>query len=394
MSNNFSLRSLYRYITDNIEKISAVRKETEEIQIGFNSSYVEWKAKHDAALERLSEAVANRPGEVGSALHSRIQERTVAERRIITERRQELRDTLIPETQTKTDEALREGQSLTEKLRELNPRLDEYEENLKAQGASLEKELAQLNEEVRGLSRRLGVVTHFVRICKLDRQRHQVIGKLEAIQQRLKEVRQEWHGLQDQIQEDQETLQTDWQHSTLKLARLQAELNYLDNEVSREGLALKRAARYVIDNLREPISCPAEDLKREMDSMVELNVQTDDYQNGLGSVATLMSWLDGVAAGLRRFGESVHGLIEEQKMHGAHLPDLDIFLPDEVLAFHGLWETLREKVEADGHLCAHPTEFVAIVQPVTEKDLNEEKVKAMFDALGVALKHATDRWKG
>ena len=394
MGTNFSLGSLYRYITNNVERILAVRKETEEIQIGFNSSYVEWKAKHDAALERLSEAVVNRLGEVGSALHSPIQERTVEERRIIAERQKELREKLIPETQTKTDKALREGQSLTEKLRELNPRLNEYEENLKVQGASLEKELAQLNEEVRGLSRRFGVVTHFIKICKLDRQRHRVIGKLEAIQQRLKEVRQQWRGLQDQIQEDQETLQTKWQDSTLKLARLQAELNYLDNEASREGLALKRATRYVIDNFKEPVSCPADDLKRELDSMVELNVQTDDYQNGLGSVATLMSWLDGVAAGLRRFGESVHGLIKEQKMHGSHLPNLDIVLPDEVLAFHGLWDTLREKVEADGHLCAHPTEFVAVVQPVTEKDLNEEKVKAMFDALGAALKHATDRWKG
>ena len=394
MSNNFSLGSLYRYITDNIEKIFAVRKETEEIQIGFNSSYVEWKAKHDAALERLSEAVASRLGEVGSALHSRIQERTVEERRIIAERRQELRDTLIPETQTKTDEALREGQNLTEKLRELNPRLNEYEENLKAQGATLEKELAQLNEQVRGLSRHFGVVTHFVKICKLDRQRHRAIGKLEAIQQRLKEVRQEWCGVQDQIREDQETLQTDWQDSTLKLARLQAELNYLDNEASRETLALKRATRYIIDNLKEPNSCPAEDLKRELDSMVELNVQTDGYQDGLGSVATLMSWLDGIAAGLKRFGESVHGLIEEQKMHSSHLPDLDIFLPDEVLAFHQQWDTLREKVEADGHLCANPAEFVATVQPVTERDLNEQKIKAMFDALGLALKHATDVWKG
>ena len=327
-------------------------------------------------------------------MQARIQERIGEEKRLIAERQQELRDTLIPETQTKTDKALREGQNLTEKLRELNPRLNEYEENLKAQGATLEKELAQLNEQVRGLSRRFGVVTHFVKICKLDRQRHRAIGKLEAIQQRLKEVRQEWCGMQDQIQEDQKALQTDWQDSTLKLARLQAELNYLDSEASRETLALRRATRYMIDNLKDPISCPAEDLKPELDSMVELNVQTDEYQNGLGSVATLMSWLDGIAAGLKRFGESVHGLIEERKMHGSHLPDLDIFLPDEVLAFHQQWDTLREKVEADGHLCANPAEFVAIVQPVTERDLNEEKIKAMFDALGLALKHATDVWKG
>lgn len=394
MSNNFSLVSLYTYITNNIEKILAVRKETEEIQIGFNSSYVEWKAKHDATLERLSEAVTNRPGEVGSALQSRIEERTVEERRIIAERQQQLRDTLIPETQTKADEALREGRSLTEKLRELNPRLDEYEENLKAQRAAIEQELAQLNEQVRGLSRRFGVVMHFVKICKLDRKRHRLIGQLQAIQQRLKEVRQEWCGVQDQIQADQETLQTDWRELTLKLAGLQGELNYLDNEASREALALKRAARYLIDNFKEPISCPAEDLKRDLDSMVELNIQTDDYQNGLGSVAGLMSWLDGVAEGLREFGKSVDGLIKQQKMHSSYLPELHVSLPDEVLAFHQQWDGLREKVEADGHLCANPAEFVAAVQPVMERELNKEKIETMFDSLGGALKRATDRWKG
>ena len=391
---DFSLQRLSDYIGGSPDQISTLRQEVEEIQIGFNSAYVEWKAEHDATLERLTEAGTDRLEEVGPALQTRVKERVVEEGRIIAERRQELRDKLIPATQAEADGALGEGQRLIEKLRELNPRLDKREEKLKAQRAALEEELAQLNDQIRGLSGCLGVMINFFKISKLDRQRQRVIGKLEAIRQDLKEVREEWQTTQHQIQDEQETLQARWQESTLQLAQLQGELDYLDDEASREALALKRAVRYVIDNLKEPIACPVGDVKQELDSMVGLNVQTDDYQEGLGSVGSLMSVLDGITDGLKRFDESVQGLISEQRMHSSYLPKLNVSVPDEVLAFHEQWDGLRRKVRDDGRLSAHPAEFVAAVRPVMEEDLSEANIKAMFESLGQALERATSTWRG
>ena len=72
-------------------------------------------------------------------------------------------------------------------------------------------------------------------------------------------------------------------------------------------------------------------------------------------------------------------------------PDI---VPDEVLAFHEQWDGLRQKVQDDRRLCAHPAEFVAAVQPVMEEDLSEANIKAAFEGLGQALKQATRRWKG
>ena len=137
MGMDASLPQLSRYIEDNMHQIDGVRKEIEEIQVGFNSKYVEWKANHDAALERLVEAVIGRFDDVGPDLRSRIDERLAEERRAIAERRKELRDALIPKAQAEADGLLKEGQSITEMMREENPRLNEKEEKLKARREKL-----------------------------------------------------------------------------------------------------------------------------------------------------------------------------------------------------------------------------------------------------------------
>lgn len=393
MSKSLSLSKFSKFITENVERIGEVRREVEEIQVGFNSAYVEWKAEHDATLERLVEAVTGRLDEVSPELPALVEARIPDERDIISNRRQELRDTFIPEAQAGADSTLQQGQELTTKLRRMNPQLDRREEEIKAKKVSLEQELGDLNEQIRRLSGCLGVVFNFFKIGKLDRQRQQVIGHLKGVQQQLKRVREEWQELQGQVQSEQDTLQAQWQEQTLRLAQLQGELEYLDAEASRESLALRRATRYVIDNLKEVIPCPASEIKQDLDDMVELNIQTDDYHEGLGSVGSLLSLLDGITEGLNRFGQSVGGLIEEQRMHSAHLPNLEIFVSDEVRAFHAQWQDLVQKVRDDGHLCNNPTEFLTIVGPVVENDLGEANIKAMFESMGEALDAATHKWR-
>ena len=382
------------YIGGKLDEIGQVRQEMVEIQVGFNSAYVEWKAPHDATLERLVETVVPRLGEVGPDLGSRIEERVVEEQRTIAERRRELVETLIPETQEVADHALWSGQQLTEELRKQNPRLDKREEELKAQRVTLEQELGNLNKQIRRLSGCLVVVFNFFKISKLDRQRHEVIGQLKTVHQELKRVREDWQGVQQETGTGQATLQSEWQDMTLKLARLQGEHDYLAEEANRDSLALKRAIRYVIDNLKKKIPCPVDSIKNELDSMVELNIQTDNYQDGLGSVGSLLALLDGVTEGLRRFSESVDGLKRERDMHSAYLPKLQISVSPKVLEFHEQWDGLAQKVRDESLLSANPTEFMATVRPVIERDLSEANVQAMFEGLGQALDHATKAWRG
>jgi chromosome segregation ATPase len=394
MSKTYSLRELARYIEENVERIERVRQEVTEVQVGFNSAYVEWKAQHDAELERLSEAILAQQDQVGDPLRARIEERREEERRLIAERRTELRETLIPEKQAAADEVLAQGQALRQELRQLNPQLDRREERLKRLRNELEAELTHLNAEIKRLSGCLGVLFNFFKISKLDRERQRVIGQLEVIHDDLKEVREEWQASQHKMSSQRGQLQSRWRELTLEVAELQAELSYLDEETNREDLALRRATRHVVDTLKAPIPCPVAEIKQGLDHMVELNVQTDNYEAGLSAVVSLLALLDGLTEGLRRFAESVQGLLEEQRMHSAHLPKLSIQVPDDVLAFHAHWDELRQEVQDDARLTQHPVEFVAAVSPTIERHLSEEQIKRMFEQLGAALERATQRWKG
>ena len=47
-----SLEKLEDFLADNIGKIEAIEKEVEEIQVGFNSAYQDFKDQHDATLRR------------------------------------------------------------------------------------------------------------------------------------------------------------------------------------------------------------------------------------------------------------------------------------------------------------------------------------------------------
>ena len=393
MARAVSLEQLNDFLSDNRRKIDVVGREVEEIQVGFNSAYVEFKADHDAQLARLTETLFEQLNNLGPELRALVDERAVEERRLLAERGTELRERLIPQTQAEADAVLAQAQEQTKALRQLNPRLNEREETYKAHRAALEAKLAELNSEISRRSRGLGFITRFISIAKLDRQRQRVIGQLEVLARNLGEVRQEWQTRQQEFQTEQEGLQGQWRELSLRVAELQRELTYLDDEAQREALAVKRAVRHVLDNLKERVPCPG-DLRPGLKTMIELNIKTDAYQEGLGTVGGLIALLDSVGKGMDGFQESVGGLIGEQRMHGEFLPRLQVRLPDSVIAFHSQWDGLRAKVRDDARLCAHPTEFLEAVQPVIERDLSEKAITTMFDLLGQALTEATKKWRG
>ena len=393
MPRTVSLDQLGDFLSDNRRKIDAVGREVEEIQVGFNSAYVEFKADHDAQLASLTETLFKKLDNLGPELRTLVDERAVEERRLLAERRTELREKLIPQTQAEADAVLAQAQEQTKALRQLNPRLDEREESYKAQRAALETKLAQLNSEISQRSRGLGFIVRFISVAKLDRQRHRILGQLETLARNLKEVRDDWQTSQQEFQTEQEGLQGQWRELSLKVAELKRELAYLDDEAQREDLAMKRAGRHILDNLKDPVPCPA-DLRPGLNAMIELNVKTDAYQEGLGTVGGLIALLDSVGKGMDSFQESVGGLIGEQRMHSEFLPGLKLRLPDSAIAFHNQWDGLRAKMRDDARLCAHPTEFLEAARPVIQRDLSNEAVTSMFNSLGQALTEATKKWRG
>jgi len=77
MPRTVSLDQLNDFLSDNRRKIDAVGREVEEIQVGFNSAYVDFKANHDAQLASLTETLFEKLDSIGPELRDRIDERAV-----------------------------------------------------------------------------------------------------------------------------------------------------------------------------------------------------------------------------------------------------------------------------------------------------------------------------
>ncbi len=384
-----------RYLETQGEAIDALVRELDEVQVAFNAQFDDFKARHDARLDELTEQVfaALRAGSLDPGLRAAIEALLPAERARLEERRQKVREIYLPQRRQAADEILQQAQAEISALRNLNPRLDREEEELKAEKATLEARLAALNDEIRTKSRGLGVMTNFVSITRADRERQRTIGKLEALAGSLLKVRKEWDEERRTVEEHQAELQDRWQLESIAVARLQAELDQLDDDQAREDLALRRAIRQVLDDLKEPVPAPDPALAAALEDMTVLNVQTDAYHQGLASVGGLIGLLGGIKSGLEAIARSVQGLVREQEMHSAYLKPLDFQLSARVDAFHKQWATLKGQFSDEAAIGAHPAAFSAAVRPLLEEPLSQASIEAMFGDLGKMIERASATWR-
>jgi hypothetical protein len=394
-------REMLHYLEQQAGQIQALIKQLDEVQVAFNARFDDFQARHDAQLERLGEEVFQRlrdGGPQGKAesvapgLQAAIEAQLPAEVARIEERRAKLREEYLPDRRQEADETLQEAQAQMARLRALNPQLDQEEEDLKGEKAGLEAQLAGLNDQIRSQSRGLKLLIRFPAVLRADRERQRIIGKLEAIAQSLYNVRHRGEEEQKHIRQEQEALQERWQLESIAVARLQAELDQLDDEVLRRDLALRRAIRHVLDELKEPTPGSDPELEAGLAEMIELNIRTDAYHEGLASVGGLIGLLGGIHDGVGAISQSIEALEEEQKMHSAYLKPLDFHLPDGVRAFHEQWPVLAERFVDEKTIGQHPADFSAEVEPLLNGPLSEAAIEATFQELGKAIERAAAAW--
>ena len=383
---------MLRYLEEQSHAIEALTDQLNEVQIEFNAQFDQFKAQHDATLDHLTDQVAERMETVGPQLRESIQERIPEERHRIDERRQKVREEYLPRRVQAADGLLSQAQAEVAELRALNPRLDEQEESLKSEKAELETQLDSLNEEIRQKSRGLGVLRHFVSITQADRERQRIIGKLEVTNKRLQNTRREWEHQRLQTEQNQADLQQRWQLEGIAVARLRSELDQLDDPAHRETLALRRAIRYVLDNLKDPPATPDAELEGSLREMAELNVQTDTYHEGLASVGGLIGLLGGLYSGMEAIHKGVKGLVGEQQMHSAYLKPLSFTLPPRAEAFHQQWPALAKQFSEEKVIGAHPASFSVAVESLLTGPLSQATIEAVFQDLGDMIERSTAAW--
>jgi chromosome segregation ATPase len=383
---------MLKYLDNQKLAIEALIVQLDEIQVAFNAQFDRFKAQHDAMLDRLTDQLVGWLDDLDPALRAGVEQRLPEERRRIDERRQKVREDYLPRRQQATDALLNQAQAELAELRALNPRLDAREEELKREKAKLEDQLEGLNDDIRRKSRGFGVLRHFVSITRDDRERQRIIGKLELINNSLLQVRREWEDKRQKIRANQAKLQEQWQVESIAVARLQSELDQLDDSFRCEDLALRRAIHHVVDVLKEPVSSSDLKLEAGLAEMVKLNVQTDAYHEGLSSVGGLIGLLRGISSGLEAIRKSIDGLRQEQEMHGAYLKPLEFTLPGRVETFHKQWSTLARRFLDEKTVAAQPAAFAAAIAPLLEGPLSQASIESMFNDLAATIERATAAW--
>lgn len=391
---------LLRYIEEQTAAIEAATNELDEVQVAFNAQFDQFKARHDLTLARLTGQVFDRfavdggarAGALPADLRAAVEQRLPEEERLLEERRVRLRKEHLPRRRKAADDLLQQGQVELAQMRELNPQLDSQEEALKQQKSDLEAQLVDVNETIRAQSRGLGLVRHFLSITRADRERHRILGKLEAVNESLFGVRKRWDEERAKIEQHQGALQEQWQLESVAVARLQAELDQLDDDTPRRQLALRRAIQYVLDNLKTPVTGGDAELEARLAEMMDLNIRTDAYYDGLASVGGLIGLLRGINSGLAAITKSVDGLKREQEMHSSYLKPLDFDLPADVKAFHGRWPELARQFVDEKEAAQHPAEFAAQVTPLLEGPLSQQSIERMFNSMGQMIEAAASAW--
>ena len=129
-----------------------------------------------------------------------------------------------------------------------------------------------------------------------------------------------------------------------------------------------------------------------IEELIELNVQTDAYHEGLASAGGLNGLLRGINSGMQAIKQSIVGLQREQQMHSAYLARLDFSLPSRAETFHKQWPSLAQQFADEKTIGTHPAQFAEAVKPLLEGPLSVANIEAMFNSLGRMIEQATARW--
>jgi hypothetical protein len=383
---------MIQYLDVQSGAIQELVDQLDEVQVAFNAEYDRFRSEHDARLDTLTEEVSARLEDMNPALQTAVEERYQEQLGLIDERIERVRVLYLPERQQSADSLLAKAQADQAELRALNPELDTREEDLKRQKAGLETRLAQLNEDIQKESAGLGVVLHFMAITEADRERQRVIGKIEVVNNSLRTVRDEWVREAREGEERQAEYQRRWRLESMAVARLQAELERIEDQGFRRELALRRAVRHILDALSEPPPGSLPDIDSGLREMVALNSQTDSYHVGLASVGGVIGLLRGVLSGMQAVRRSIAGLANEQEMHKAYLSALVFHLPPGVEEFHRQWPALAKQFSDEDAIGAHPSRLAEALTPLLEGPLSQARIESMFDDMGQMIEHTTAKW--
>ena len=374
------------YLMQKERELTQCYREIEEVQAEFNEIFRQEMAAWQETFSQCFPQVLAGRDDLPAKFRQQIDE---AEREELGKLRQEMAqlEDEVAQCRAEMDRLTEAAQDLTDSLRAENPDIDEREESLKAKVVRLQDDYTEAWEKAERVSEGLGWLTNAFRLAKLRKKQREAKQEQEATMRELRSVRQEWLTQMEEASQSQAELRKQWQEQSVAAAEKQGRLDHIRHNL--EDLAQQNAITRVLEELDEDPSVEGQ-LGDSLRELIQRNKVRTEYETGLASVAEALGLTKGIGEGLRRFGQSVATVVQEQRRYG--LRDVPIVLPRSVVALNETWRALASKIKDEKAMGTKPLAFSRIIKAYLSDRLTDSSIQGLFETMGNALSEATASW--
>ena len=301
----------------------------------------------------------------------------------------------IDELERQRDEVHAELTEETERIRKLNPELDQNEEALKEEKRKIVAEAKPLRQEARRLSDVfLGRWKNRARIRELEYQIENLQREIDDLTVKINDVRKIWQEKKEEWRREKVTAEQRWNEITLRIAEIRHE--YIYNKTNQETIVLEEGIRRFAEELMDGTNVKAEDYSDEVVKIYfaefsRLLERKKTLESSLDVLAKLIGKLIGIDRGIKRLRKSVDALKDEQDRY-ASLRQLQIETPQTISDLEKLLETLEA---IPTKTLEEPEEARSILGPFLDEEkgqLSDENIKEFFDSVGDNLQAAVQTY--
>jgi len=374
------------YLMQKERELTQCYREIEEVQAEFNEIFRQEMAAWQETFSQCFPQVLAGRDDLPAKFRQQIDE---AEREELGKLRQEMAqlEDEVAQCRAEMDRLTEAAQDLTDSLRAENPDIDEREESLKAKVVRLQDDYTEAWEKAERVSEGLGWLTNAFRLAKLRKRQREAKQEQEATMRELRSVRQEWLTQMEEASQSQAELRKQWQEQSVAAAEKQGRLDHIRHNL--EDLAQQNAITHVLEELDKDPGVEGQ-LGDSLRELIQRNRVRTEYETGLASVAEALGLTKGIGEGLRRFGQSVATVVQEQRRYG--LRDVAIVLPRSVVALNETWRALASKIKDEKAMGTKPLAFSRIIKAYLSDRLTDSSIQGLFETMGNALSEATASW--
>ncbi|MFB0504383.1 MAG: hypothetical protein ACETWE_11165 [Candidatus Bathyarchaeia archaeon] len=301
----------------------------------------------------------------------------------------------MDELERQRDEVHADLTEETERIRKLNPELDQKEEALKEEKGKMVIEAKPLRQEVRRLSDVfLGRWKNRGRIRELEYQIENLQREIDDLTVEIDDVRKMWQEKKEEWRREKVTAEQRWNEITLRIAEIRHE--YVYNRTNQETIIVGEGILRFVEELMDGTHVKAEDYSDELikihfPEISRLLERKKMLEGSLDVLTKFIGKLIGIDRGIKRLRKSVDALKDEQDRY-ASLRELQIETPQTVSEFEKLLGTLEAipRKAADEH-----EDLRKNLVPFLDEDkgqLSDENIKQFFDSIADNLQAAVQTY--